>query len=117
MICDYIMPGTKGDELLIKIHNKLPKVKKIMLTGQSDIDGIRQAINEAQLYRFLEKPWSNDDMILTIQSALTAYDHETRLEKQNRQLKTLNQELEAKVRGKNPGTGTKKSGIGATGHF
>lgn len=98
VICDYIMPGTKGDELLIKIHNKLPKVKKIMLTGQSDIEGIRQAINEAQLYRFLEKPWSNDDMILTIQSALTAYDQETRLEKQNRQLKMLNQELEAKVR-------------------
>ncbi|MCG8550594.1 MAG: diguanylate cyclase [Desulfobacterales bacterium] len=98
VICDYIMPGIKGDELLINIHSKLPKVKKIMLTGQSDIDGIRQAINEAQLYRFLEKPWSNDDMILTIQSALTAYDQETRLEKQNRQLKMLNQKLEAKVR-------------------
>jgi diguanylate cyclase (GGDEF)-like protein len=97
VISDYIMPGIKGDELLVNIHSKLPKVKKIMLTGQSDIGGIRQAINKAQLYRFLEKPWSNDDMILTIQSALTAYDQETRLENQNHQLKKLNQELEAKV--------------------
>jgi len=97
VVSDYIMPGIKGDELLIKIHSKLPKVKKIMLTGQSDIDGIRQAINKAQLYRFLEKPWSNDDMILTIQSAMTAYDQETRLENQNHQLIKLNQELEAKV--------------------
>lgn len=97
VISDYIMPGIKGDELLIKIHNKLPKVKKIMLTGQSDIDGIRQAINQAELYRFLEKPWSNEDMILTIKSALTAYDQETRLENKNRELIQLNQALEAKV--------------------
>ncbi|WP_020587550.1 GGDEF domain-containing response regulator [Desulfobacter curvatus] len=97
VISDYIMPGIKGDELLVNIHSKLPKVKKILLTGQSDIDGIRQAINKAQLYRFLEKPWSNDDMILTIQSALTAYDQEARLENKNRQLIKLNQELEAKV--------------------
>lgn len=97
VICDYLMPGVKGDELLARIHSKLPKVKKIMLTGQSDIDGVRQAINTAQLYRFIEKPWSNDDMILTIQSALTAYDQETRLENQNHQLLKLNQELEAKV--------------------
>ena len=97
VISDYIMPGTKGDELLVRIHNKLPKVKTIMLTGQSDIDGVRQAINKAQLYRFLEKPWINEDMVLTIRGALTAYDHETRLEMQNRQLIKLNQELEAKV--------------------
>lgn len=97
VISDYIMPGMKGDELLINIHNKLPKVKKIMLTGQSDIEGVRQAINHAQLYRFLEKPWSNEDMILTIQSALTAYDHEARLENKNRELMQLNQALEAKV--------------------
>ena len=97
VISDYIMPGIKGDELLVKIHSKLPRVKTIMLTGQSDIDGVRQAINKAQLYRFFEKPWINDDMILTIRSALTAYDQEARLENQNRQLVTLNQELEAKV--------------------
>nr|WP_321400304.1 diguanylate cyclase [uncultured Desulfobacter sp.] len=97
VISDYIMPGIKGDELLINIHNKLPKVKKIMLTGQSDIDGIRQAINQAELYRFLEKPWSNEDMILTIKSALTAYDQEARLENKNRELIQLNQALEAKV--------------------
>lgn len=97
VISDYIMPGIKGDELLINIHRKLPKVKKIMLTGQSDIDGVRKAINEAQLYRFLEKPWINDDMVLTIQSALTAYDQETRLENKNQELIKLNQELEAKV--------------------
>jgi len=63
VISDYIMSGIKGDELLDKIHSKLPRVKKIMLTGQSDIDGVRQAIDRAGLYRFLEKPWGNDDMI------------------------------------------------------
>ena len=97
VISDYIMPGTKGDDLLVDIHEKFPKAKKIMLTGQSDINGVKNAINKAQLYRFLEKPWINDDMILTIRGAITAYEQETRLEQQNLELKKLNQELEKKV--------------------
>lgn len=97
VISDYIMPGIKGDELLVDIHQKFPKAKKIMLTGQSDINGVKNAINKAHLYRFLEKPWINDDMILTIRGAITAYEQETLLERQNRELMKLNQELEKKV--------------------
>ncbi len=97
VISDYIMPGTKGDKLLVDIHQKFPKAKKIMLTGQSDISGIKNAINKAHLYRFLEKPWSNDDMLLTIRGAITAYEQETLLEQQNRELIQLNLCLEQKV--------------------
>ena len=97
VISDYIMPGIKGDDLLVDIHEKFPKAKKIMLTGQSDINGVKNAINKAQLYRFLEKPWINDDMILTIRGAITAYEQETLLEQQNLELIKLNQELEKKV--------------------
>ncbi|WP_028581877.1 GGDEF domain-containing response regulator [Desulfogranum japonicum] len=98
VISDYIMPGTKGDELLAQIHAVLPKTKKIMLTGQSDIKGIRHAINKARLYRFLEKPWMNDDMVLTISGAITSYRQEVLLEQQNQELVKLNQELEEKVK-------------------
>ncbi len=97
IISDYIMPGVKGDELLMNIHKKFPRAKKIMLTGQSDIKGVQNAINKAHLYRFLEKPWINDDMILTIRSALTAYHQEILLEEQFKKLQQMNQELEQKV--------------------
>src|SRR4028118_782982 len=36
IISDWLMPGIKGDELLIRIHNEYPNVIKIMLTGQAD---------------------------------------------------------------------------------
>lgn len=98
VISDYIMPGTKGDELLANVHRMLPKTKTIMLTGQSDIKGIKQAINKARLYRFLEKPWSNDDMVLTVSAAIAAYNQEALLERKNQELIRLNQELEEKVR-------------------
>ncbi len=98
VISDYIMPGTKGDELLAQVHARLPKTKTIMLTGQSDIGGIKHAINAAHLYRFLEKPWMNDDMVLTISGAITSYNQEALLERQNQELIRLNQELEEKVR-------------------
>ncbi len=97
VIVDYIMPGIKGDELLARIHQKRPKTKKIMLTGQSDIAAIKRAINEADLYRFMEKPWNNEDMVLTTLGAVMAYRHEAALEEQNKKLRGLNDALERKV--------------------
>lgn len=104
VIADYIMPNMRGDELLTHIHQRSPRTKKIMLTGQSDIGGVKRAINEAELYRFIEKPWHNEDLLLTLRSALQEYNHETELERQNtllrelnEQLRRLNEELETKV--------------------
>lgn len=76
IISDYIMPVMRGDELLVKIHEAWPDTIKIMLTGQSDLEGVKKAINEANLYRFLEKPFNNADLVLTIRSALRAFDHQ-----------------------------------------
>ena len=45
VISDYIMPNMRGDELLIKLHEFSPKMIKIMLTGQSDLTGVRRVIN------------------------------------------------------------------------
>ncbi|MBK1648717.1 diguanylate cyclase [Rhabdochromatium marinum] len=97
VVADYIMPQMRGDELLVRIHRRLPRIKKILLTGQSDIGGVKQAINEADLYRFIEKPWQNEDLLLTLRGALTAYDQERELERQNEELRRLNEELELKV--------------------
>jgi diguanylate cyclase (GGDEF)-like protein len=94
IISDFIMPGMYGDELLSKIHIKSPNTITILLTGQSAIKGIKRAINEANLYRFLEKPFNNDDIILTVRSAYRAYNQERELERQNEQLRQLNSNLE-----------------------
>ncbi|MBF0301674.1 MAG: diguanylate cyclase [Desulfamplus sp.] len=93
LVADYIMPGMKGDELLANVHERLPNVRKILLTGQSDLAGVKRAINDAALYRFIEKPWSDEDLLLTLQNALHAYDQDKEIARQNEELKLVNEEL------------------------
>ncbi|HOV14099.1 MAG TPA: adenylate/guanylate cyclase domain-containing protein [Spirochaetota bacterium] len=73
IISDYIMPGMKGDELLIKINSKYPDIIKIMLTGQATIEGVVNAINNAKIYRYIGKPWEKNDLVMTIQEAIKSY--------------------------------------------
>ena len=94
VVADQIMPGMKGDELLIHIHQKLPKTLTIMLTGQADADAIGNALNKAKLYRYIAKPWDQTDLTLTITEALHSYYQDRKLEEQNAELHSMNQELE-----------------------
>jgi CheY-like chemotaxis protein len=70
VISDWLMPGIKGDELLIKVHQKYPKIIKVMLTGQADAAAIQRAVQEADLYCCLYKPWNSKELIETIKSGL-----------------------------------------------
>ena len=97
IISDYIMPDMQGDELLARIHARSPNTITILLTGQSFIEGIKRAINDANLYRFLEKPFNNDDIVLTVRSAHRAYAQARELERQNESLRLMNANLEALV--------------------
>lgn len=70
IISDWLMPGMKGDELLIRIHEQFPKVVKIMLTGQADEVAIDRAKEFANLHCCLSKPWSETELLETIKSGL-----------------------------------------------
>ncbi len=94
LIADQLMPGMKGDELLIKIHTELPKTLSILLTGQAGADAVGNAVNYANLYRYIAKPWEETDLILTLTEALRSYFQDKKLEEQNIELQKLNQELE-----------------------
>ncbi|MFB8788720.1 MAG: response regulator [Potamolinea sp.] len=70
IISDWLMPGMKGDELLINIHRKFPKLVTVMLTGQADQEAVERAQEQANLYAYLHKPWNNKELIQTIKSGL-----------------------------------------------
>jgi CheY-like chemotaxis protein len=70
IVSDWLMPGAKGDEFLIDVHQRFPSVVKIMLTGQADPDAVERAQDQANLHTCLEKPWQAQDLIQAIQSAL-----------------------------------------------
>lgn len=97
VIADFIMPSMRGDELLVRLHEKDPRTVNIMLTGQSDLEGVKRAINEAQLYRFLEKPFDNSDLAMTVKSALHAYRQARELEQRKAELERINNDLEATI--------------------
>jgi diguanylate cyclase (GGDEF)-like protein len=97
VISDFMMPGLRGDELLVRLHERSPATMKILLTGQSDLSGVKRAINEADLYRFLEKPFNNEDIVLTVRSAIRAYQQGRDLIRRNEELQRMNAELESIV--------------------
>jgi class 3 adenylate cyclase/FixJ family two-component response regulator len=93
IISDHIMPDMKGDELLKQAHIISPKTIKVMLTGQADIGAIANAINSANLYRYITKPWQSEDLKLTVREALNSYIQTQQLAQQNVKLQAMNQEL------------------------
>jgi FixJ family two-component response regulator len=64
------MPGIRGDEFLIEVHKKFPKIIKIILTGQADTAAIERAKTQANLHSCLQKPWKGDELIKIINSGL-----------------------------------------------
>ena len=83
VISDHRMPGMTGAELLRKIKTLYPQTIRIMLTGHADVNAIMGAVNEGAVYKFITKPWNDDDLRLTVSLALEQYD----LIRENKSLK------------------------------
>ncbi len=90
VIADYLMPNIRGDELLERIHTRLPNTINIMLTGQADIDAVGHAVNYAKLYRYITKPWDTEELRRTVKEAIYTYQHEKILSEQQAKLQDLN---------------------------
>ncbi|WP_207281121.1 HD domain-containing phosphohydrolase [Pseudomonas sp. FW300-N2F2] len=104
VMTDARMPNMDGATLLAEIRKLYPSTLRILLTGYADVDMMTKAINEGQLYRYLSKPWNDDELVQALRQALAHQHSESerqRLEalnrEQNQQLKTLNATLEKRV--------------------
>jgi type II secretory ATPase GspE/PulE/Tfp pilus assembly ATPase PilB-like protein/CheY-like chemotaxis protein len=85
VICDYQMPGMNGIDVLRTIRERYPKIIRIMLTGHSETSVIMAAVNEGAVYKFINKPWNDDDLKLSVKLALAQYE----LIKENQKLKSV----------------------------
>lgn len=105
VISDMRMPAMDGAQFLEQVRLKSPDTVRILLTGYADIASTIDAINKGQIYRYIAKPWEDNDICLTVRYALEqkllAREKE-RLEaltrKQNEELRDLNANLEEKVK-------------------
>jgi len=90
VISDYRMPGMNGVEFLTEVRKRWPETVRIVLSGYADTGAIVSAINEGQIYRFVAKPWNDDELRITVANALERFD-----------LGRKNLELTEELRGKN----------------
>ncbi len=82
VISDQQMPGMTGLEFLAWVNANHPEIVKIIMTGDTDIQTAVQAINDIGVYKFIRKPWNNDDLYWTVVRALEM----ARMQQKNRQL-------------------------------
>jgi two-component system repressor protein LuxO len=70
VISDKNMPGMGGNEFLQEVSNRWPETVRIMLTAYTELSGVMDAINTGRIWSFMQKPWNNNELIITIQQAL-----------------------------------------------
>lgn len=102
LVSDEKMPMTSGSELLAIVRQRFPASIRIILSGQSSLDAAIRAINEGEVYRFLQKPCNPAELAATIRQALQhkqLQDLSRRLLREHRGRGRLLEELEAR----NPG--------------
>ncbi|MGR9115179.1 MAG: response regulator [Gammaproteobacteria bacterium] len=70
VISDYRMPGMDGVSFLTEMRRLQPDSVRIILTGYADIDGLQNAINDAAVFRFINKPWCNLEVSHAVEKGL-----------------------------------------------
>lgn len=94
VISDYLMPGMNGIEFLLQVKALHPFATRILLTGYADKENAIRAINEVGLYQYVEKPWSNDDLKITIQNGLERRFLMEKLEQKIQEVQNVQQSLQ-----------------------
>ncbi len=104
VISDYRMPEMNGVDFLRDVCNKWPDTVRIVLSGYADVASIVSAINEGEIYKFIPKPWNDDELKVTIANAIERYNLHRENKKltgelldNNKKLEELNKNLEKRV--------------------
>ncbi|MEN3363787.1 MAG: hypothetical protein V7606_1061 [Burkholderiales bacterium] len=96
IICDYMMPGLNGGDLLKHARSLQPDMIRIMLTGHADVNAVVGAMKSGAVYKFILKPWNDDDLRVTVGLALEQHELKQKnsaLTKENQSRKTEIEQL------------------------
>ena len=74
VITDQQMPMVSGLEFLAQVSQIQPDATRILITAVLNISTLIDAINKAEIYRFVVKPWSREELLATIKSAVERFD-------------------------------------------
>jgi len=69
VISDMRMPEMDGASFLEQVRQRWPDTMRILLTGYSDISSTIAAVNRGEIYRYISKPWLDDDVVMVVRQA------------------------------------------------
>jgi len=99
VISDMRMPVMDGAHFLEQVRLNSPETIRILLTGYADMESTIAAINKGQIYRYINKPWDDNEIVLIVREAL----ERRRLEQENSRLNSVVEAQNAELRALNAG--------------
>ena len=104
VVSDYRMPHMNGVDFLKKVYARWPETVRIVLSGYADTAAVVAAVNEGHIYKFIPKPWNDDELKVTIAKAVEVYSLRrentqltSELQRMNEKLVSLNEQLDRRV--------------------
>jgi response regulator RpfG family c-di-GMP phosphodiesterase len=82
VLADHRLPGTSGVDFLVELHGdpETAAARKVLVTGQADLEDTVKAVNQAALDRYVAKPWAPEELVAVTREELTAFVLETGLD-------------------------------------
>lgn len=75
VISDQRMPDKQGTEVLREVKDASPNTIRILLTGYADLNAVIDSVNEGEIYRYITKPWQNDELKRVVNKATEIAQH------------------------------------------
>lgn len=98
IVTDQRMPGMTGVEFLESILETYPNPVRILLTGYTDINAVIDAVNKGKIFHYLNKPWDEEELRNTINTAYELYKAREEQKDITEKLANTNEQLEFLLR-------------------
>jgi DNA-binding NtrC family response regulator len=97
IISDHRMPRMTGVELFEQLQPLLPGAVRVIVTGYIDVDAVVDAINKAEVFKFIVKPFDAKEFLATVKLAVDKYDEQQEQSKRHAGLLAENRALLARI--------------------
>ena len=94
VITDQQMPMVSGLEFLAQVRQIQPDATRILITAVLNLSTLIDAINKAEIHRFVVKPWSREELLASVKSAVERFDFISNNSRRLAQTLAMNQELQ-----------------------
>jgi DNA-binding NtrC family response regulator len=74
VVSDYHMPGINGIDFLKMIKGTQPDAIRLVLSASTEFETVMQAVNQAEVFRYIPKPWQNEELTATLAAAFVRHD-------------------------------------------